>query len=185
MRRGISFTLTVVVVGMILILTALSIITLGGSQISQYFNVVGSEQSAAAACHDVEMAAHNYCSGYTAHKVRVNHTDSNGNGEYDTGDRYYVVDEENRCGETSGSRKPGDSLSQVYFREMGVSDGTSISNPPSDVTGWTTNGYLQTASDSRCDWTQHSPVDETVVVNGDEINCVESGYVRSTTCPVR
>lgn len=71
-REGISFTLTIVVAGVILLMTALSIITLGGSSISQFFNTVNDERSDQVQELDVQEACQekarqierNYCSNY-------------------------------------------------------------------------------------------------------------------------
>lgn len=71
-RKGISFTLTMVVAGVILIMTALSVITLGGSSISNFFNTITGQQEQAVtqaevqqACQDrAQQVRNQYCSLY-------------------------------------------------------------------------------------------------------------------------
>lgn len=60
MRKGMSFTLTVVVVGVILMTTALTIITLGGASLGDFFNTItgqgeqqAQERQVQQACDDV------------------------------------------------------------------------------------------------------------------------------------
>lgn len=71
-RRGISFTLTIVVAGVILLMTALSIITLGGSSIQNFFSTISGEQQEAVtqagvreACNDLKVTINReYCNQY-------------------------------------------------------------------------------------------------------------------------
>jgi len=72
MRKGVSFTLTMVVTGVILIMTALSIITLGGGSIQDFFGQIGSQQQEAVeenkvrdACRElVNEVNQGYCDRY-------------------------------------------------------------------------------------------------------------------------
>ncbi|MDY6766394.1 MAG: hypothetical protein SVW77_03425 [Candidatus Nanohaloarchaea archaeon] len=71
-RVGISFTLTIVITGVILLMTALSIITLGGTSINQFFGQTQSETQDAELqarindrCADLQTQIDNqYCSVY-------------------------------------------------------------------------------------------------------------------------
>lgn len=71
-RKGVSFTLTIVVTGVILLMTALSIITLGGSSIQSFFTTITGEQQEAIeqseirdACNDLARTINQeYCGQY-------------------------------------------------------------------------------------------------------------------------
>ncbi|MDY6770560.1 MAG: hypothetical protein SV186_01235 [Candidatus Nanohaloarchaea archaeon] len=73
-RKGISFTLTMVVVGVILFITAVSIITLSGGTLQSFFNWAGqaqgeTQQTAAVreACYNLaDDANQEYCQMYVA-----------------------------------------------------------------------------------------------------------------------
>lgn len=73
-RHGVSFTLTIVVTGVILLMTALSIITLGGSSIQSFFNTLTGEQEEAVTQAEVREACSsrareindNYCDMYVS-----------------------------------------------------------------------------------------------------------------------
>lgn len=72
MKKGMSFTLTVVVVGVILMTTALTIITLGGASLGDFFNTVTGtgeqeveDQRVQDACKQVARRIQSrYCDGY-------------------------------------------------------------------------------------------------------------------------
>lgn len=76
-KKGISFSLTMVVVGIILLLTALSVITLSGQSIGGLFDWTKSQkQSAKIEDKCIEQARttdDNYCSHYIQNDVCSNH----------------------------------------------------------------------------------------------------------------
>ncbi len=80
-RKGISFTLTLVVIGVVLLMTALTVVVLGGGQISDYITGIGEadlEAQISTQCGQLaDRINNNYCSYYVY---------SGGDGEADEGD---------------------------------------------------------------------------------------------------
>jgi hypothetical protein len=68
-RKGISFTLTLVVIGVVLLMTALTVIVVGGGEITDLFRTSGESQLSAAVGEQCSKLAgsinRNYCSMYT------------------------------------------------------------------------------------------------------------------------
>lgn len=160
-RHGISFTLTIVVAGVILLMTALSIITLGGSSISQFFQTVGQEQEEAVTQSEVQEACqqkarqlqNGFCSQYVA-----THTVQDGSVQS-------VTSTSTKCNNAASNRKP------VPTDPSSAEDGTYFRDG-------------QTASSAGCDWTAYTGISPTVTVQGQTYNCVTEGYL-SATCPAQ
>lgn len=205
-RKGISFTLTIVVAGVILLMTALSIITLGGSSISSFFGTAGEQQTEALveqACNDkARQIQQNYCDQYVA-TGQVEHeetggteasgtcentdedhpaneeTDCSSGGSIDDSDDHYSLISGVECGETSPSRViPPNSggTDGVNYYEDGMRDGDYY--------------FERTASVESCSWEGNaegfagSEIEPTVTVEGSEYNCLNKGYLQPS-CPVQ
>ncbi len=185
-RNGISFTLTIVVAGVILLMTALSIITLGGSSISQFFQTVGGEQQEQVRDADIREACNelideinnNYCEQYVPATYEGPYDDidgSDGNNQNDpvpfrSGDAY--DDGAWEVGDTCGTPQP--------TRAAATLERANNSEP----------AYEQTATQANCDWTNYGGLsgiqnEPMVTVDGNEFNCQEEGYIEegTTQCP--
>lgn len=198
-RKGISFTLTIVVAGVILLMTALSVITLGGSSISDFFGTAGEQQTSALVrqeCADLaQQIQQNYCDSYVQTSV-VDHSegttcensqedDPTAEEECDDGstadpsDDSYSLTQDVSCSNTNAGRSiPPNN----YQRDNG--------KPLYDDGGGGTAYYERTASDESCDWQDNArsftggAIDPTVTVRGSEYNCLNEGHI-PPTCPVQ
>jgi hypothetical protein len=69
-RKGISFTLTLVVIGVVLLMTALTVIVVGGGEITNLFNILGESSLSASVSEECSKLAdsinRNYCSHYAS-----------------------------------------------------------------------------------------------------------------------
>lgn len=173
MKKGLSFTLTLVVVGVILLMTALSVITLGGSSINQFFETIGGEQEQAVqqnaiaeACREkMERIEREYCSQYvqSATYEDADHAQSepwnyqdymNNSGDewVDHGSQY--------CGTTQAQQEPRG----YNLAEAGES------------------AWDETASDKGCSWVANYE-NPTVNVEGQTFDCIQEGVVDDGQCP--
>lgn len=195
-RKGISFTLTIVVVGVILLMTSLSIITLGGSSLSEFFSVLSSKQGTTAQCNDVAKKAQTYCEKKIVSEAEVTWTESSGDLYYNSTDSYSWGSTTYDCSDTeSGTVLTGPSIdasksdpAQNVFYDLSsasIGDSHPASSGGNSSTVTASVGYERSASENNCDWTEHSPVDNTVTVDGDEIDCIEEGYVNGPSCPAQ
>ncbi len=205
-RKGISFTLTIVVAGVILLMTALSVITLGGSSISDFFGTAGEQQTQALveqACSDkANQIQDNYCSQYvlTATGQHSEGTECVNSEEDDP-----TAEESCDSGSAGSTLDPSD---DSYSLNRGVSQQESCGDtalrrsvPPNNPTqdggkpiyddgGSDAQYYEDTASDIGCEWEGNADefvggqIDPTVTVDGNEYNCVTQGHI-SSTCPVQ
>lgn len=71
MKKGMSFTLTVVVVGVILMTTALTIITLGSASLGDFFNTITGQGD-----QQVEQAAVQQACGRVAQRIQTRYCDA-------------------------------------------------------------------------------------------------------------
>lgn len=153
-RNGISFTLTVVVAGVILIMTALSVITLGGSSISSFFSTLGGQQQEQVRQADIQQACQDrvreinrqYCDQYITPADGGDQT--SGDGEPPGG----------------GGAPGGSGCSSTHPRRQTADD--------------------VTATEQGCDWRANTNLNWEVTVGGSTYNCAERGLVVDTTvCP--
>lgn len=211
-RKGISFTLTIVVAGVILLMTALSVITLGGSSISSFFGTAGEQQTEALienACNDkARQIQQNYCDEYIA-TAQISHDETGGSGEpsgetpCDNGEEDHPTSAEEGCSSNGGGDNALEESDDSYSISRSVDCSETQPNrkiPPQDPSpdgaGYYEDGgggayyYERTASEESCDWQGNAEgfvggsVDPTVTVEGDEYNCLEEGYLQPS-CPVQ
>lgn len=179
MKKGLSFTLTLVVVGVILLMTALSVITLGGSSLNSFFNTAQGQQDEAEIESAVQQRCEdmmgdiqqNYCSEYI---VTAEYRDTDGpshatspqdynnastGSEWDTGVQ--------SCATTQSSRVP---------RSYDLASSSSGER----------TAYSMTASEAGCDWQQFHEPTPTVTYEGQDYSCTgEYGNIQDTTCPAQ
>lgn len=166
MKKGLSFTLTLVVVGVILLMTALSVITLGGSSIGNFFNTVN-EQAADAeirqACNDLASDIQtSYCSQYVKTEVYEDADGTlSGSSDYqnETGDQWVAASAS--CDAAQSERVP-----RSY--QAAQADGA----------------FTETASEAGCSWRNYQP-SAIVTVNGQDYNCIDEGYINDDSCPAQ
>lgn len=186
-QKGLSMTMTMVILGVILLLTALTVITMSGSQLSQYFNVIGLEQGTASSCHDVAQQAQAYCNSYIPHQENINWSDDDGDGKYDTEDNFKVPESGDECvskSDVRGQRQPGLSPAEKFKDSENIEWGEEGPEDGFEETGLIKNGYEVTATEKNCKWTDDGGLDPVVVVEGEEKNCIEQGKIRGPRCPV-
>ncbi len=210
-RQGMSFTMAIVVSGLVLVATAAVVISFSGSGISDFFNTVDNEQESNVeeykvqqACSDLkEEINSNYCELYMP--VRFTAQDSEDLG-YDLG---------SQCGDGSGDGVADDDFNfcqrDHYRDEGGDSYGPSStfwvvdesncadasrtsrsrvlpSSVPWDYKNETTTSglsdevFVKTATELSCNWRQGG-FDPNVEVEGQTFNCIEENYIQSDACP--
>jgi len=193
-RRGLSFSLTLVVVGVILLITAVSVITLTGSGLGGFFDGIGNQQDQTIddyriqqACNDVKDQVNTqYCDQHiqTAEYLDGDDQDDNptGNPSYGnfqrpneswarddymdhSSDTWQAVPTEQGCG--------GDLRSRRYvegFLAAFENDGAA---------------HESTATEAACNWAQRSDFSPTVTIEGSEFNCIDEGHITSRVCPAQ
>ncbi|MFB6294574.1 MAG: hypothetical protein ABEI97_02335 [Candidatus Nanohaloarchaea archaeon] len=188
-RNGISFTLTIVVAGVILLMTALSIITLGGSSISQFFQTVGGEQEEQVRDADIREACNqlkqeintNYCDRYVK---TAEYSDCNGFTQPQTDD--YMNETGDSQGNLPSHCSQADQWTEITGTGRCSADAVRSSRQVKSAGAAGSGAYEETASEAQCNWNNNyfglgqGPV---VEVQGNEYNCVEEGYITSETCP--
>ncbi|MFB6265626.1 MAG: hypothetical protein ABEI07_00910, partial [Candidatus Nanohaloarchaea archaeon] len=140
----------------------------------------------------VAQKAQDYCDNYVATEKTAVFDESSGDGYFNESDSYSIATSYN-CGNTKGGRQvtglpsTAGSAQATFYQWASVSlEGThptTASGNHSEVKKVV--AYERTAIQENCDWTQHSPVDQYVTVNGDQVSCVTEGFVQSTTCPAK
>jgi hypothetical protein len=191
MKKGLSFTLTLVVVGVILLMTALSVITLGGSSINAFFETIGGEQEEAVqqnaiaeACQE-KMARidRNYCNYYIQSHQYVDgstgdgppsgssytHPDISGYSDYnnEAGDEWQEVADSTACQEANTQR---------------TAEPRGYDAAANDADGY---AYDETASSRGCSWVEGYSEVPTVNVQGQTYDCVQEGVIDDVRCPAQ
>lgn len=193
-RRGLSFSLTLVVVGVILLITAVSVITLTDQGLGGFFSGVGDQQDQRIQDFEIQQACNDlkdrintqYCDRYIKTAQYLDGDDADGN---PTGDPSY-----------SNYQRPNESWARDDY--MDHSSDTWEAVPTSQACGGDvvtrryTEGFLasyendgeaygSTASEAACNWVDQSGFDPNVNIQGNEFNCVERGHISSRTCPAQ
>lgn len=190
-RTGLSFSLTMVVAGVVLMMTALSVIALSGSSLGNWFEWAGGQQSSTveeadirAACQDlIQQINQDYCQKYVDHTYPNSAPDNAGqcgpnndgrfcgSGPYDYDDTEWTA----QCGSVQRQQVPR-SLERA-----------NQSNP---------SAYDRTATEVGCSWKDHyndlpgfnnRPMVTVQTPDGTskQFNCLNKGYILETTCPAQ
>jgi len=181
MKKGLSFTLTLVVVGVILLMTALSVITLGGSSLNSFFNTAGDQRDSAQIDAEVRQRCEdlmadiqtNYCSQYVHTATYQDDTDLAGTGQAQT-----IANYDNNTADWESAALPdcssyqGDRLTRTFDLANRTSrDQRQV--------------YEQTAGDAGCDWREYYQPTPTVTYQGTQYSCLDRGGVQDTSCPAQ
>lgn len=178
MKKGLSFTLTLVVVGVILLMTALSVITLGGSSLNAFFDTIGGqrdqqvqESNVRAACQDLARDINqNYCSGYVA-TAEYEEGNTNDDPRYQPAEGDYM-------------NSSGDQWNTQNYPDCSAGSMTDNRVPQSKSTADGTGiAHTSTATDASCNWRNNYESTPTVTVEGNTYNCLNEGYISSEICP--
>lgn len=191
-RKGVSFTLTVVVAGVILIMTALSVITLGGSGIQNFFTTIGQEQQEQVREADIREACNqlkqeistNYCQKYVQ---TATYSDCLGLPRSTGAQRADYMNETQDSRETSHCRQL-DQWESVGDAGCGTDQLSNNRKAQSQSSALGGGAYEETASQASCNWADNYfgiGQGPTVTVQGNQYNCLEKGYIDSDTCPVQ
>jgi len=192
MKKGLSFTLTLVVVGVILLMTALSVITLGGSSLNQFFETFSGEREEAiqqneirSACQDkMQRIDREYCNAYIHSHDYVDGSDAHASGSGDNDNIYDYSDYQNESGD-EWERNPDSSACSDY-RELSRPRGFDAAmNDETDGSASYGEAYDQTARERGCDWVQGFGENPTVEVQGQTFDCVSEGAISDTRCPAQ
>lgn len=186
-RKGLSFTLTLVVVGVVLLMTALTVVTLGGSSLSNFFGFFEQKGDEAAtqaeireACNQlkqrintqycdlyVQTATYNECNGWvttdTGERAPADYMNETTNNAYCTGSQLDQWNEDVDCGNTNDNRR-------------GTNQQTAIEGGPA---------FERTARNEQCNWQDEYESNPVVTVKGDTYNCLDEGYIQSPECPAQ
>lgn len=178
MKKGLSFTLTLVVVGVILLMTALSVITLGGSSLNSFFNTAGQQRDTAELesavqqrCNDLMgQIQQNYCSQYI---VTSEYSDTDGPA--------YATSPQDYNNASTGSEWDTGVQTCATAQAERVPQSYDLATSTSDRTA-----YGMTASEAGCDWQQFHQPTPTVTYQGQEYSCTgQYGNIQDTTCPAQ
>lgn len=195
-RKGLSFSLTLVIVGVVLLMTALSVITLSGSSLTKWFNTVSGERDATVEEGKIRQACSNlaqqinaqYCQKY----VSVDYEGETGSCQDATGETDYL------CTNPGSSYETGDYAPEKWGGSFNCGDYTSRSTPKTQRTAnESKKAYPATATDAGCTWTgrdidalsgfNNAPTVTIETSDGGtkKFNCLEEGFIRSKTCPAQ
>lgn len=186
-RKGLSFTLTLVVVGVVLLMTALTVVTLGGSSLSNFFGFFQDKGEQAAtdaqirdACNQLKQRINNqYCDLYVQ---TASYNECNGWVTTDTGDR----DSNDYMNETTNNAYCTGSQLDQWNDDVDctrTNDNRLGTNQRTAVDG--NDAYERSASNERCNWQNNYESNPTVNVEGDTYNCLDEGYIQSAECPAQ
>lgn len=181
MKKGLSFTLTLVVVGVILLMTALSVITLGGSSLNQFFETFSGERDQAieqnqireACIEKMERIDREYCGNYikTADYRDYNPPTNDYRDTLISGDAY--SDYMNHSNDE-------------WQEDIDCGDHQTTQNPRGfDAADNDEFAYDRTASEEGCSWVEAYDTDPTVTVQGQTFDCIQEGVVSNARCPAQ
>lgn len=191
-RKGLSFTLTLVVVGVVLLMTALTVVTLGGSSLSNFFGFFeqrGDEAATEAqiqdACNQLKQRINSqYCDLYvkTSTYNECNDWVTNPDGSRDSAD---YMNETSPGPDTPDSCENPDGYDQWNEDvDCGLTNDNRLGeNQQTALDG--DNAYTRTASNEQCNWENEYESNPVVTVEGDTYNCLDQGYIQSSTCPAQ
>ncbi len=176
MKKGLSFTLTLVVVGVILLMTALSVITLGGSSINAFFETISGEQDEAVrqnaiaeACREkMDRVDRNYCNYYVK---TATYTEGGSTSNWFAAYSDYMNETDDTW---TDSRDCGD------YQRAQDPRGYSTANDGGSGGG---SAYDRTASEVGCPFTEHTDYTPTVNVQGQTYDCIQEGVISDARCP--
>ncbi len=201
-RRGLSFSLTLVVVGVVLLMTALSLITLSGTSLSEWFDTIMGRQQATVdqaaverACNDLrDRINREYCEQYVAATYNAPSGASTCTTPDDAPSDYPTYQ---LCGgvgydETRWSSDCAGSLSRTSRAATQERANNSDDDP----------AYMQSATQAGCSWKsdwnggdvlsgfQNNPIVEVQTEDGvEEVDCTSSNYggpyITATSCPAQ
>lgn len=193
-RKGLSFTLTLVVVGVVLLMTALTVVTLGGSSLSNFFGFFEQKGDEAAtdaqirdACNQLKQRINTqYCDLYVK---TSEYRECNGWVEDDRGNRVSEDYMNETTDNPDGMSCTGTDLDGWYdASDCGLTNDNRLGENQQTALGGTadpTPAYTQTASNQQCDWQNEYENNPVVTVEGDTYNCLDQGYIQSSTCPAQ
>lgn len=178
-RKGISFTLTLVVIGVVLLMTALTVIVVGGGEISSFIQNLGEtrgETEVSQQCNQIAQTIQNrYCDRWAAFT--------------ESGDPGSAVGSVDSCREVKTNRDPDHakkanemSCDWYAMANNGGSDAPGINLVTRSGGSETTEpllGDVLTWVDSQSSW-------EPIVTreDGSQYNCLNQGDI-DRTCPIR
>lgn len=193
-RRGLSFSLTLVVIGVVLLITAVTVITMTESGIGGFFDSIGGETDDTIEDYEIEQACNDlresintqYCDRYIMTAQYLDGDDENGD----------AADEP----AYSNFQRPNESWARDDY--MDHSSDTWQEVPSGQGCGgelrtrrytegflaaYDNNGeaYGSTAAEAACNWVDQSDFDPNVNIEGSEFNCVERNHINSRVCPAQ
>lgn len=155
-RQGLSFTLTLVVIGVVLLMTALTVIVLGNSSIDQSITQAmgyGTDSAIQTECNDIARTIDRvYCDNYVnaAEGVDADGTDMD------------------VCADISKNRQPSHAQTATEV----TCDWKAVAN----------QGGAVPALENALSTDAQGELSAIVTVDGDQYNCLDQGYL-DTTCP--
>jgi hypothetical protein len=198
-RKAISFTMTLVVTGLVLVATAAIVMTFSSSGITDFFNTIGGQQESNVeefkvqqACSELKEEINtNYCDRYMpAYRTDVTSADytgcsvggswnfcseahyfDNGGNNYGPSATFWVVDSQNCAPSTS------DTSTSRSLPSLEIANDSSTDQLSDEV-------FIETGTQLSCSW-REGGFDPNVEVEGQTFNCLEENYIQSDACPVQ
>lgn len=184
-RKGLSFTLTLVVVGVVLLMTALTVVTLGGSSLSNFFGFFQDQGEQAATDAQIREACNQLAQDIDSEYCGMYFPTA-----YSEGDGWEEADL-NGDGSISGpdEEEPEEGYLNESDDEWREADCSGTPQVDRIVQSWRSaqdgNAYPQTGDAVSCDWDENSGFQPTVTVEGSTYNCLDRNYIPDTRCPAQ